>query len=107
MRKLIRACWLAGLTAILCGQTPASPLAAASGKQDVVLTSMDKELQRAKQELGKLTPAAYFISYTVHDEQEAMAVGINGSLVTSTANRKRMADVIMRVGTPALDNAHG
>ena len=46
---------------------------------------MDKELQRAKSELGKLTPAAYFISYTVYDEQEAMAVGINGSLVTSTS----------------------
>ena len=67
---------------------------------------MEKELQRAKAELGKST-AAYFISYTVYDEQVAMAVGINGSLVTSTTDRKRTADVIMRVGTPALDNAHG
>ena len=109
MRKLIRAGWMAGLLAILCGQSPAWAFTAqpAPGRHDVVLSSMDKELQRAKSELGKLTPAAYFISYTVHDEQEAMAVGINGSLVTSTANRKRMADVIMRVGTPALDNAHG
>jgi TldD protein len=32
---------------------------------------------------------------------------MNGSLVSSTTGRKRMADVIMRVGTPALDNAHG
>ena len=68
---------------------------------------MEKELQRAKGELGKLTPAAYFISYTVYDQQVSFAVGINGSLVTSTTGRKRMADVIMRVGTPALDNAHG
>ena len=102
MRKLIRAGWMAGLLAILCGQLPAWAFtAAAPGGHDVVLASMDKELQRAKSELGRLTPAAYFISYTVYDEQEAMAVGINGSLITSTSNRKRMADVIMRVGTPA------
>ena len=107
MRKLIRACRLVGLIAILCGLTPAWAVAAAPGGQDVVLASMEKELQRAKAELGKLTPAAYFISYTVYDEQVAMAVGINGSLVTSTTDRKRTADVIMRVGTPALDNAHG
>jgi predicted Zn-dependent protease len=68
---------------------------------------MEKELQRAKEELGKLTPTPYFISYTVYDEQMSFAVGMNGSLVTSTTGRKRMADVIMRVGAPALDNAHG
>ena len=68
---------------------------------------MEKELQRAKGELGKLTPAPYFISYTVYDEQVSFAVGMNGSLVTSTTGRKRMADVIMRVGAAALDNAHG
>jgi predicted Zn-dependent protease len=68
---------------------------------------MEKELQRAKGELGKLTPAAYFISYTVYDQQVSFAVGMNGSLVSGTRGRKRTADVIMRVGTPALDNAHG
>jgi predicted Zn-dependent protease len=68
---------------------------------------MEKELQRAKGELGKLTPVPYFISYTVYDEQVSFAVGMNGSLVTSSTGRKRMADVIMRVGAPALDNAHG
>jgi len=68
---------------------------------------MEKELQRAKGELGKLTPAAYFISYTVYDQQVSFAVGMNGSLVSGTSGRKRMADVIMRVGAPALDNAHG
>jgi predicted Zn-dependent protease len=68
---------------------------------------MEKELQRAKGELGKLTPAPYFISYTVYDEQVSFVVGMNGSLVTSTTGRKRMADVIMRVGAAALDNAHG
>jgi TldD protein len=107
MRKLFRACWLVGLTATLCGQPQAFGSAATPAKQDVVLNSMEKELQRAKGELGKLAPSAYFISYTVYDQQVSYAVGMNGSLVTSTTGRKRIADVIMRVGTPALDNAHG
>jgi len=103
----MRACWLVGLAAALCGQPQAWASTAAPGKQDVVLASMEKELQRAKGELGKLTPAPYFISYTVYDEQVSFVVGMNGSLVTSTTGRKRMADVIMRVGAAALDNAHG
>jgi predicted Zn-dependent protease len=107
MRKLIRACWLVGLAATLCNQPYAFASAAAPAKQDIVLASMEKELLRAKGELGKLTPAAYFISYTVYDQQVSLAVGMNGSLVTSTTGRKRIADVIMRVGAPALDNAHG
>jgi len=106
MRKLNRACRLIGMSAALC-ILPQAWASAAPAKQDVVLKSMEQELHRAKVELGKLTPAAYFISYTVYDHEVAFAVGMNGSLVTSTTGRKRMADVIMRVGTPALDNAHG
>jgi predicted Zn-dependent protease len=94
------------MSAALC-ILPQAWASAAPAKQDVVLKSMEQELHRAKVELGKLTPAAYFISYTVYDHEVAFAVGMNGSLVTSTTGRKRMADVIMRVGTPALDNAHG
>lgn len=106
MRNLIRACGLVVLTAILCGP-PQAWASAATGRQDVVMTSMEKELQRAKGELGKLTPAPYFISYTVYDQQASFAVGMNGSLVSGSSGRKRMADVIMRVGAPALDNGHG
>lgn len=107
MKRLNRVCWLVGLCAILGSQQQVWASAAASGKQDVVLNSMEKELRRAKTELGKLTPAPYFISYTVYDQQATFAVGMNGSLMTSTAVRKRMADVIIRVGAPELDNAHG
>jgi predicted Zn-dependent protease len=35
-----------------------------------------------------------------------MAVGSQGSLVSSTQVRRRAADVTMRIGTPALDNSH-
>jgi len=68
---------------------------------------MQSELQRASRELGKLDPAPYFLSYTVNDAEGAFAVGVNGSLTSSTVARRRSADVIMRVGTPELDNAHG
>jgi predicted Zn-dependent protease len=68
---------------------------------------MQEELQRAQGELGKLDPAPYFISYAIHDQSMEVAVGSQGSLVNSTHARTRSADVIVRVGTSALDNTHG
>ena len=109
MKIMIRAARSAGLSALLClmpvlchAGNP-KPVAA---KPDVVLGSMEKELARAQGELGKLTPPAYYISYTVFDQQATFAFGLNGSLVTSSTGRKRQADVIMRVGSRDLDNAH-
>ena len=100
MHNLIRSCWLVGLSALLCAQ-PAWAASAAASKvapeakseaapapgNDIVLASMQKELHRAQTELGKLSPATYFISYTVYDGQMSFAVGMNGSLLTSSANR--------------------
>jgi predicted Zn-dependent protease len=80
---------------------------AAVGKSDVLLGAMQRELQRAQGNLGKLDPAPYFLSYSVYDESTTLAVGSQGSLFTSTHLRKRAASVIMRVGSPALDNTHG
>jgi predicted Zn-dependent protease len=105
MNKLIRACWVMGLSATLCS-LPQAWASATPAKDDVVLSSMEKELKRAHGELGKLAPAPYFMSYTVYDQQVVLALGMNGSLITSSTTRKRLADVIMRVGSPALDNAH-
>ncbi len=107
MKNLIRAWWLVGMTALLTSHPQAWASVATNAKPDPVLASMERELNRAKGELGKMTPAAYFISYTVHDQQMSMAVGINGSLVTSTTGQKRTADVIIRVGAPLQDNTHG
>ncbi len=113
MRTLFCASRLLTLVCILAAsffslQLPAwAAPAAVPARADIVLASMDKELQRAKTELGKLTPSPYFISYTVYDEQQSMVYGMNGTLASSTSRRKRSADVIMRVGSAALDNAHG
>ena len=72
---------------------------------------MTTELHRAFTSLGKqgddkqLPP--YFLSYSVGD---ATAVSIRaqyGALVDSSTNHIRIADVQVRVGSPALDNTHG
>lgn len=78
----------------------------ASAAQDVLLSTMQQELHRAQTELGKLDPAPYFISYSGYDEEVAVAVGMQGSLMNSTHARRRLANVVMRLGTPALDNTH-
>jgi len=75
-------------------------------KNDALLSTMQEELQRAQTSLGKLDPPPYFLSYSVYDQGVAFALGSHGSLVSSTAARRRSVDVRMRIGTPALDNAH-
>src|ERR1700689_3073660 len=76
-------------------------------KKDALLSTMQQELHRAQTGLGKLDPAPYFLSYSVHDESLAVAFGSQGALVSSTHAGRRSVDVSMRIGTPALDNAHG
>jgi predicted Zn-dependent protease len=74
---------------------------------DYVLAAMQAELKRATTELAKADPPPYFTSYTVNDQDVVVLVGSFGSLITDAALRRRQADVVMRVGTPALDNTHG
>jgi len=76
-------------------------------KSDVLLSAMQQELQRAQASLGKLDPAPYFLSYSVYDQSVSSVVGSQGALINSTAARRRSADVIVRIGSPALDNSHG
>ena len=73
---------------------------------DVLLSTMQAELDRATAELGKLNPAPYFLSYQVQDETIAAAAGGDGALLSSLRTRRRAVDVITHIGTPALDNTH-
>lgn len=75
-------------------------------KTDVLLSTMQEELLRAQVSLGKLDPAPYFMSYSVYDQSVSVAIGSEGSLISSTHARRRTADVTMRIGTAALDNSH-
>ena len=97
---------LPGLAFFLCLAPLHRSIAAPAQNDDVLLTAMQQELQRAHDNLGKLDPAPYFLSYSVYDQNSAFAVGGQGSLLSSARARRRSAAVIVRVGTPALDNAH-
>jgi TldD protein len=74
---------------------------------DPVLATMQTELKRATADLGKSDPAPYFLSYTVYDQDQIVIAASYGGVLTNTENRRRSADVTMRVGTPQLDNTHG
>ena len=76
-------------------------------RSDVLLQTLQRELERATASLAKSDPAPYFITYSVNVGEGVTIVASNGSLVLSTNSRRRQADVMMRVGTPALDNTHG
>ena len=86
--------------------TPADKDKTDKDKTDVLLSTMQEEMERAQSSLDKLDPAPYFLSYSVNDQSIAVAVGSQGSLVNSTRARRRAVNVRMRIGTPALDNAH-
>jgi TldD protein len=76
-------------------------------RDDVLLEAMRRELNRATASLAKSDPAPYYTSYGATDTAAIVVIGSYGSLIVSTDIRRRQADVIMRVGTPALDNTHG
>ena len=78
-----------------------------SSSPDPVLSTMQGELARAKSSLSKSEQPPYYLSYTVYDQDLVVIVGSYGSLLTDAALRRRQADVVMRVGSPALDNTHG
>ena len=92
----------------------AQPLASARAQKsatpekgaDVLLTTMQQEVQRATAQLAKSDPPPYFLDYSVYDQEAGVVVASYGGLVQSFVGHRRMADVIMRVGAPALDNTH-
>src|ERR1700691_356721 len=74
---------------------------------NIVLTTMQQELQRAATSLAKTDPAPYYMSYAVTDTDETAVAASNGSVIYSASVDRRQADVMMRVGSVALDNTHG
>jgi TldD protein len=88
------------LAAFPLGAFTSSPAA------NVVLTTMQQELQRATKALAKTNPAPYYLSYAVTDTDETAVAASNGSVIFSASVDRRQADVMMRVGSVALDNTH-
>jgi TldD protein len=87
------------------GENSDSPKPAVAA--DPILATMQTELNRAKTDLAKSDPSPYFLNYTVYDQDQVVIAAAYGGLLTNTSNRRRSADVTMRVGTPQLDNTHG
>jgi TldD protein len=87
--------------AATCGAQPA-----ADPQAELLLSTMQQELTRAQNTLGKLDPPPYFISYAVFDQQTVAVNAEEGAVVNSISSHQRRADVTMHVGTAALDNTH-
>ncbi|MHB1022567.1 MAG: metallopeptidase TldD-related protein [Acidobacteriaceae bacterium] len=87
------------------------PAAASMQSEDALLDSLNAELHRAMQDLGKSAtaaqPAPYFISYDVADAYATSISAQYGAVLNSSTDHARMADVQVRVGAPRLDNTHG
>ena len=84
------------------------PLAAADpARKDVLLATMQKELDRANSALAQADPKPYFVSYSAFDQQQMAMVAVHGALVTSLSFHHRAGAVSMRIGSEALDNTHG
>ncbi len=89
------------------GKAATTASTASTTTPDPILVVMQNELNRAKTDLAKSDPAPYYLSYTVNDQDAIVIAGSYGGLLTDSAVKRRSADVVMRVGTPELDNTHG
>jgi TldD protein len=93
-------CFLAAASSVPLTALPSAP------RTDVLLDAMQRELHRAMASLGKADPASYYLSYAVADAHSVTIAGTAGSLIVSSESHRRQADVMMRVGSAALDNTH-
>jgi TldD protein len=91
---------------VLLGQKPLSAQVPLSAPDDLLLSTMEKELHRGQSELAKQDPAPYFTSYNVTDGESLVILSSQGGILTTSHARHRAADVSMRIGAPALDNTH-
>src|SRR5206468_2197068 len=88
------------------GESPKAQVSAASSS--LLVDALDAELHRAMGSLGSGAdqPKPYFLSYAVADNESVSITAQYGAIVGSNGNRRRVADVQVRLGTAALDNSH-
>ncbi len=106
-KKAAAVCILLSLTVLFLGQQLLHAQTAPAAPDDVLLSTMEKELHRGQSELAKQDPAPYFTSYNVTDGESLVVLSAQGGVLTSSHTHRRSADVSMRIGAPALDNTHG
>jgi len=108
---------LAGLVAVAISSVGHSARAATKNPEPapevVLLDTMESELHRAMASLGNNAtdatqqPKPYFLSYAVSDSDSMSISAQFGAINGSRQNRRRTADVQVRIGTAAEDNTHG
>ena len=81
-------------------------MAAQQPAPDVVLTTMQRELERSLANLKKTPTPPYFLSYQLTDNRAIHVSASFGALTGSTDQTTRYLDLDLRVGDFALDNTH-
>jgi TldD protein len=104
---------LAGLAIVILASPGRTVSAAAANSNAVLIDTMESELHRAMNSLGNTAtdatqqPKPYFLSYAVSDSDSVVLSAQFGAITGSRESRRRIADVQIRLGTPAEDNTHG
>jgi predicted Zn-dependent protease len=93
-----------GQLATAAEPAPAQANAASQAAPAPVMATMQEELEREMATLGRATPPAYFISYTVTESARTSVTGSNGALLSSNQNRTGWFEAQVRVGSYELDN---
>jgi TldD protein len=116
-QKAVTGLSLAGLVAVAATSVGHLAVAAtpnpAPNPTTTLIDTMETELHRAMSSLGNTAtdatqqPKPYFLSYAVSDADGVAMSAQFGAIVNSTENRRRVADVQVRLGTAAEDNTHG
>jgi TldD protein len=117
IQKAVTGVALAGLVAVAAISVGHLAVAAtpnpAPNPTTILIDTMETELHRAMSSLGNTAtdatqqPKPYFLSYAVSDSDGVAMSAQFGAIVNSTESRRRVADVQVRLGTPAEDNTHG
>ena len=85
--------------------------ATTNNSSSVLIYTKYRELHRAMTSLGSPTdtqqPKPYFLSYAVADADSLSMSAQFGAITGSRQSHQRIADVQIRIGTPAEDNTHG
>ncbi len=117
LKVAVGAAALAGL--VITGSLSPTPMAVAAASKaqvapqsaNVLIASLETELHRAMSSLGGADPTQqpkpYFLSYAVADNDSVAITAQYGALTNKNESRRRIADVQVRLGTPAQDNTHG
>ncbi|MCY3884350.1 MAG: metallopeptidase TldD-related protein [Gammaproteobacteria bacterium] len=101
-RFRIQICALLFASATLAGGVHAQ-----SDEDDVLLRALQDEMARTLSDLRlDLEPPPYFVAYTVSESKSTNTTYVLGAHNGSNESRGRFLSVVVRVGTPELDNTN-